>query len=427
MTFPKPIRPEPRLLPGRADITIPRGPSPVAFASRSYARAFPLFLSLALAPTMAGAQTYLDTAKAGETYRIQGEYAGTIGAKAFGAQVVAWGNGKFIASMLPGGLPGAGWGKTPSEFKDVPGSTSGSNTIFSGSSYSMVIKAGGFAIEGTGPDGAIKLAKVYRESQTLNWKGPADAVKLFDGTQAVYKANWSSGNLIEGQYLSEGADCNKAYADHTLHLEFRPPFEPLADGQGRGNSGVYVQGRYEAQVLDSFGWMKGTNHGGAEGWAGGIYDTRPADFNMAIPPLRWATYDIHLVHPKFNGNTKTTNGRITIWLNGVKIQDNVELPGTTPGNLEGESPSGGKLHLQNHGGPMWYRNIWAVPGRFEPIPSVGIIARPNRDGFLRRSALGAEVERLLAAPVVDALGARRPAATVNRSPLWIIPAGEKRR
>ncbi len=370
------------------------------FESKSISAARSLFLTAGLVAgpcaTALRAQTFLDTALAGETYRVQGEYAGTIGTKAYGAQVIAWGGGSFEAAMLPGGLPGAGWGKTPTDFKSIKGSTSGTNTVFSGSGFNLIIRAGGAAIEGNGPDGAVKLAKVYRESPTLNWAGPADAVKLFDGTQATFAANWSSGKMVEGKYLSEGSDSKKGYADHTLHLEFRPPFEPLQDNQDRGNSGVYVQGRYECQVLDSFGWMKGSDHGGAESWAGGIYDTRPADFNMSIPPLRWATYDIWLTNAKFNGTTKTTNARITVWFNGVKIQDDVELPGTTPGNFEGESATGGKLALQDHGGPMWYRNIWVVPGKFVPIPTVGV--NPGAAHFFPASPQGKHGRYRLALP-----------------------------
>ncbi len=418
MSFPIAERPE--VCSGRKPNSFPGLRSALAALSLP---TVPMLLTLALAHTGAYAQTYLDTALAGETYRIQGEYSGTVGTKPYGAQVIAWGNGKFEATMLPGGLPGAGWGSAPTNFKVVTGSTSGSNTVFTTTGWSMVIKAGGAAIEGTGPDGALKMSKVYRESPSLNWAGPADAVKLFDGTQAAFNANWTSGSIVQGKYLSEGSECNKAFADHTLHLEFRAPFEPLEDGQGRGNSGVYVQGRYEVQVLDSFGWMKGqTEHGGAEGWAGGIYDTRPADFNMAMPPLRWETYDIWLVHPKFNGNTKTTNGRITVWFNGVKVQDNVELPGTTPGNFEGESAAGGKLALQDHGGPMWYRNIWAVPGKFVPIPISTRIITDRRAGPTVRTASpswsGTGV------PYMNVLGARRIAAP--HGPYLMLYLGEKK-
>jgi len=328
-----------------------------------------LTLIIGMVATQVSAQRYLDTASAGETYRIQGEYVGTVGAKKLGAQVIAWGSGKFEVVLLPGGLPGDGWGSDPMKFTDINGSTSGTNTIFSGTGWNLIIKAGGATMEGSGADGAVKLTKIYRESPTLNWAPPTDAVKLFDGTQASFDANWANGKIVEGKYLSEGSNCKNGYTDQTLHVEFFQPFEPLQDGQFRGNAGVYVQGRYECQVLDSFGWMKGSNHGNDEGWEGGIYNTRPADFNMAFPSLRWQTYDIQFTHPKFNGNTKTVNGRMTVYLNGIKIQDNVDIPGTTPGNFEGESPAGGKLALQDHFGPVWHRNIWLVPGRFVPIPT----------------------------------------------------------
>ena len=384
------------------------------------AKALALAMAFALTHTLASAQTYLDTATAGEPYRIQGEYAGTVGTKPYGAQVIAWGNGKFEAVMLPGGLPGAGWGSKPTDFKSVTGNTSGSNTVFTTTGWSMVIKAGGAAIEGTGPDGALKMTKVFRESASLNWQGPADAVKLFDGTQATFKANWSSGSIKENAFLSEGSNSKTPFADHTLHLEFREPFEPLGDFQDRGNSGMYVQGRYEVQVLDSFGWMKGTNHGGAEGWAGGIYALKPGDFNMAFPPLRWETYDVWLTNAKFNGTTKTTNARITVWLNGIKVQDDVELPGPTPGNYEGEAATGGKLAMQNHGAPLYFRNIWVVPGKQVPIPAtIKIVVPAQRKQPARASIFSAD-----GAPYVDIRGAHRVAAP--HGPFLMLSAGEKR-
>jgi hypothetical protein len=321
----------------------------------------------------AAAQRYLSEEAAGEIYNIQGEYTGMVGAKKYGIQVITWGGNSYEAVILPGGLPGDGWGTNPADFKSVRGTTSGTNTVFNTAPWSFVIPKGGATLAGRGPDGDIKMNKVFRESRSLGWAPPAGAKVLFDGTTQVFRDNWTTGSMVNNMYLGEGTETKSlTFTDHHLHIEFRPPLEPLEDFQGRGNSGVYVQGRYEVQVLDSFAWMKGTNHGGADGWAGGIYATRPADFNMSLPPLRWQTYDIYMTNAKFSGSTKTANARITVFHNGVMIHNDFAIPGTTPGNYRDESSAGGILALQNHGGPMWYRNIWALPGtNFAQLPAAG--------------------------------------------------------
>ena len=129
---------------------------------------------------------------------------------------------------------------------------------------------------------------------------------------------------------------------------------PFARGQGRGNSGMYIQGRYEVQVLDSFG-LDGKNNE-----CGGIYSISEPKVNMCLPPLSWQTYDYDFTAAKYDADgKKVKNARVTIKHNGVVIHDDLELPNHTPGkHPEADSP--GLLYLQGHGNPFVYRNVWVV-------------------------------------------------------------------
>jgi hypothetical protein len=129
---------------------------------------------------------------------------------------------------------------------------------------------------------------------------------------------------------------------------------PTARGQARGNSGVYAQGRYEVQVLDSFGLE------GLDNECGGIYSIDQPSVNACFPPLSWQTYDIDFTAAQYDdAGTKTKNGRITVRHNGIVIHDRIELKHGTPGFHE-EGPGPDSLFLQDHGNPVVYRNIWVV-------------------------------------------------------------------
>jgi len=129
---------------------------------------------------------------------------------------------------------------------------------------------------------------------------------------------------------------------------------PMSTGQARGNSGVYVQSRYEVQVLDSFG-LEGKNNE-----CGGIYSIAEPVVNMCLPPLSWQTYDFDFTAARYNvAGEKIKNAGITVRHNGVVIHDDIELTHGTPGRHP-EDPGPEALFMQDHGNPVVYRNIWIV-------------------------------------------------------------------
>ncbi len=261
-------------------------------------------------------------------FLVQGEYAGDQR----GMQVVAVGDGEFDIVIYEGGLPGAGASRVE------PRRIEGDADVVADLVESM------------------KLQRVNRSSPTIGAKPPADAVLLFDGTQQSVDANWQNGRLSDNGLLMQGTSSKQFYADYTLHLEFRTPWLPNKSSQARGNSGVYQQGRYETQILDSFGLE------GRDNETGGIYLVRDPDLNMCFPPLQWQTYDVDFTAARFDqSGDKLADARMTVRLNGVVVQNDVAVPNATTASTLKEGATPGPIYLQDHGNPVRFRNIWVLP------------------------------------------------------------------
>ena len=285
--------------------------------------------------------------QADEPIELQGEYLKNTR----GIQVAALDKNVFRVTTYQGGLPGEGWDKGPVQVVEVDQDEL--KDILEGAS-------------------AVK-----RTSPTLGAKPPSAAIVLFDGTQASIDKHWASGaKLIEGDLLLAGCTTKNNFRDYRLHLEFRTPFVPKALGQGRGNSGVYHQGRYETQVLDSFGFDNEGNTCGA------IYGVKPADFNACLPPLQWQTYDVEFTAARWDSDgKKISDAKLSVWLNGFPVHRNQNVPGSTTAAPVNENPSVGPLYLQDHGNPVGYRNIWLVP-----LDADQVARRPRVAGYERLAA-----------------------------------------
>jgi len=305
---------------------------------------------IAADPPKAPGKPYQVTAitreQADADFPIQGEYTGKLGGAKAGVQVVAMGAGKFDLVLYRGGLPGDGWSGKKAEIDRGNAETADGKVKITLAGQTGELSGGKLKL------GEDTLDRVERKSPTEGAKAPAEAVILFDGTNADA---WQGAGMDADKLLKEGQNSKQKFRDYTIHIEFLLPYKPAARGQGRGNSGFYSQSRYEVQVLDSFGLE------GRDNECGGIYSIKAPDLNMCFPPLQWQTYDIEFTAAKFDAaGKKTANAKTTVKHNGVIIHNDVELPKTTTAAPLGESPEPGPLHLQNHGNPVRFRNIWLV-------------------------------------------------------------------
>ncbi|MDA1273393.1 MAG: DUF1080 domain-containing protein [Verrucomicrobia bacterium] len=203
--------------------------------------------------------------------------------------------------------------------------------------------------------------------RTIAGSPPSDAIILFDGLDL---SEWRGPNLGEAKWevKNDVATVNgtgsiiskKEFADCQLHVEWATPKVVKGDGQDRGNSGIYIQNRYEVQILDS--WNNETYHHGS---AGSIYKQYAPLANASRPPGEGQTYDIFFHAPRFDPDGRLAKpATITVIHNGVLVQDNVEIKGTTVNSGAPKytaHPLKMPILLQDHGNPVQFRNIWVRP------------------------------------------------------------------
>lgn len=185
---------------------------------------------------------------------------------------------------------------------------------------------------------------------------------LFDGSNldAWTKRDGSPADwIVEDGIMTvskENIVSKVTFGDALLHVEFREPDMPEAKGQSKGNSGVYVHGCYEIQVLDSFG-VKNPDKGDCSA----IYDMHAPLINACKPAMEWQTYDILIRAPRFNLRGKVKeDARISVFQNGLPVHNNVILPRATPGGVTEKPVAEGPLMLQDHNDPVSFRNIWIM-------------------------------------------------------------------
>jgi hypothetical protein len=304
---------------------------------------------------------------------LQGEYVGlhTVGGTEFmhySAQVYHAPQAKLRAAIFPAGLPGSasGTGKLDST---LDGAFTGDRGAFN--SPRWLVEHSEMTLYDLATKSTTRLKRVSRRSPTLGAPPPNGAIVLYDGQR---RNEFNGGGVpADGnqEVLKVGATSKGSFRDFSLHLEFRVPFLPEQSGQARGNSGVFLQNRYEVQILDSFGLPVSNRDCAA------IYGAAAPSLNMCLPPTAWQTYDIDFTAARFNPDgSKAKNAQITLRHNGVLVHNRVDL--TTPsvgGQPEADTP--GAIALQNHGDDVHFRNIWLVENT-----SAASGATSGADGFV---------------------------------------------
>ena len=319
----------------------------------------PVFLCGLVAASVVCAQEAKPDAAAIELaarLKVQGEYHGKMREADFAIQVLAAGPGRYEAVLCPGGLPGAGWTMDPPVRQRVSATMLDGEMSVSGNGWSGKVDGGVIHLEDFKGTRIGRLTRVERLSSTSEAPAPEGALNLFDGKSLDAFA--PGARVTPEGWLMEGCTTKQEFGDCKIHLEFKLPFMPEAKGQARGNSGAYVAGRYEVQILDSFGLR------GEHDECGGIYKVARPKLNMCFPPEQWQTYDIDYQAPRFDdAGKKVSDVQVTVLHNGVLIHDKVSVSGpTTAAPMTTEGPVG-PLHLQNHGNPVRFRNIWVLPAK----------------------------------------------------------------
>jgi hypothetical protein len=366
-----------------------------------------------------------------EAHQIQGEYYGVLSnGDTLGAWVMARSNNSYALSLLPGGLtkipgqPGGNWGGV--------NRYTGTATWNSGTNAYNVTTASGYAttsITGTGYDRvlngttaggvAFALTRMNRKSPTLGLKPKASwsshasldtTISLFDSAAAAANSAGELGKWINNgvnpqlkyNYLYRGVKTKNSHGAGFLHIEVMSAFYPAATGQNRGNSGVYLHGKYEAQVLDSFGLI------GAHDEMGAIYKVKVPRINSVLPPLTFQTYDIYFT-PRTSGANGSAAGAavMTVYLNGVLVQDSTVVSNYTEAGEATSQLLAGSLALQNHNNEVFYNNVWFIPVEGPALSHRELIQALPYDQVLAQAG----VSSIARAP--GARGSLRGASKVN--------------
>jgi hypothetical protein len=244
-------------------------------------------------------------------------------------------------------------------------------------------------------------------------KPPSDAVILFDGTD-LSKWEADEGNNVPTKWIvKDGAmECvpgsgyirtKDKFGDIQLHVEWAAPTKVQGESQGRGNSGVFLMGLVEVQVLDNY-----NNPTYADGFAASVYGVNPPFANALRPPGEFQSYDIVFRRPIYKDGKQLDPGYVTVFENGVCVQDHTMLEGGT-GHMArskpGPFPAAGPLKLQDHGNPVRYRNIW-----YRPLPPRAI--EGGTDGYLTEEATTAKRAEIAASIRQDAEKLKNPSNPV---------------
>jgi len=289
---------------------------------------------------------------------IHGLYAGKVGGAntempwpivAASAQVISQGGGAYRVNLMDGGRKKA----------ELAGKLEGGKVALSGpggekgaiENGKLTAEAAGakFVLARTAPRSPAELQKPPPGAVVLLPYEPGKAPSLDEWTNGAWQASADgSMTVAKGDNLTK-----RQFGDFQLHLEFRLPFEPQGKGQGRGNSGVYIFGLYEIQILDSFGVEPEVHQCGA------VYTQTPPRQNACFPPGCWQTYDITFRAPRFDADgKKAADAAVTVVQNGVTVQDKTPVRGPTGAARGKPEVKSGQIRLQDHQHPVKYRNVW---------------------------------------------------------------------
>lgn len=304
-------------------------------------------------------------AKVEKADAFMGDYQGTFnvddGKAPLVAQVITLGDGLYKANIL------LEFDKRAEPIAVLEGKLTGDEVVFADGS----VKIAGATLRGTikAGDGKFAIKKVTRLSPTMGAKPPKGAIVLLNGkstkawnsldkkTKETGPCTWTltDDGAMEIAVGKGWAQTKQSFGSIKLHMEFRTPLVPKGRGQGRGNSGVYFQARYECQILDSYGLE------GLDNECGGIYKKSAPRVNMCAPPLQWQTYDIDFTAATYDTKgKKTADPTMSVIHNGVSIQKDVALTGATQSSSKAGDATVGPIVLQDHGWPVQFRNMWVV-------------------------------------------------------------------